>query len=464
MEQGAGRGAAAARRLVLRLAWPLASLMLGETLMGLVDTKLVGGLGASALAGVGLANAALYLVTISVVGLMRSVKVCTSHSLGEGKPHVSYRYAVVGMAMGFGLGACFALALQHLAPVMLMCGIPPDLVIPTTAYLEARAWGMPAVCALAALMEHRQGLGEVRTSLWVGLLGNALNAALAFVLIEGHLGAPALGVQGAGLGTLCAEWCQLLGMLSVMWMERQYVLRQLLRTADLVAAARELLTVGLPVAVHFALEYLAFASVTGILAQMGEVEVAAHQIAVVINRLAYLPCLAIGEVACILVSSALGAKQLNDAELGMRAARTTAVGYMTVCGLLLASGGRQLAELFTNDPAIVERAAEALMVAGIFGVLDAINIVLRGALRGARDVRWSAYVGIGVLWTTVPTVTWALGRAAGWGVLGGWCSFVVETAICATIYALRWRYGSWRRAYTQSGDPSAAGAPMAAMG
>ena len=227
MEQGAERGAAAARRLVLRLAWPLASLMLGETLMGLVDTKLVGGLGAHALAGVGLANAALYLTTISVVGLMRSVKVCTSHSLGEGTPQLSYRYATVGMVMGFGLGTCFAFLLERMAPVMLLCGIAPELVAPTTAYLSARAWGMPAVCALAALMEHRQGLGEVRTSLWVGLVGNALNAVFAFVLIEGHLGAPMLGVRGAGLGTLCAEWCQLLGMLAVMWTERRYVLRQL---------------------------------------------------------------------------------------------------------------------------------------------------------------------------------------------------------------------------------------------
>ena len=89
---------------------------------------------------------------------------------------------------------------------------------------------------------------------------------------------------------------------------------------------------------------------------------------------------------------------------------------------------------------------------------------LAGALRGARDVRWSAYAGIGVLWTTVPAVTWALGRVAGWGVLGGWCSFVVETAICATIYALRWRYGGWRRAYASGHDPSTAAQPMAVMG
>ena len=137
---------------------------------------------------------------------------------------------------------------------------------------------------------------------------------------------------------MCAEWCQLLGMLSIMWIERRYVLRAVQSWGEVVATTRELLNVGLPVAVHFALEYLAFASVTGILAQMGEVEVAAHQIAVVINRLAYLPCLAIGEVACILVSSALGAKQMNDAELGMRAARATAVGYMTVCRPALGVG------------------------------------------------------------------------------------------------------------------------------
>ena len=455
---------ASAKHAVVRLAWPLASLMLGETLMGLVDTKLVGGLGAAALGGVGLANAALYLTNIATLGLMRSVKVCTAHAVGRGTPQQGVCYVRVGACLGLFVGLVCGLLLAQSHLVMPLLNLQPDLANQAAVYLQARAWGLPAACALAALMEHRQGLGQVRSSLWIGLGGNLLNGVLAYSLIYGHLGLPALGVQGAGLGTAITEWVQLAVMSSMLLRDlRRGVWRGDGVRLPFMQGLRELSAVGLPTALHFGFEYLAFAACTGILAQLGEIEVAAHQIAIVVNRLAYLPGLAIGEVACILVSNALGAGSVEEAERAVRAALTTAVTFMVIVGIFLATCGPWLTGLFTEDPLIVQRTARVLLLAGVFQILDAVNIVMRGALRGARDVRVAAMVGIGVLWTTVPTVTWLLGRVAGWGVLGGWCSFVIETAICATIYTYRWRYGRWR-AQAQAVAPAPQQPVLAAVG
>lgn len=434
-----------AKHAVVRLAWPLASLMLGETLMGLVDTKLVGGLGAAALGGVGLANAALYLTNIATLGLMRSVKVCTAHAVGRGLPHLGVAYVRIGACLGLGVGLIFAGLLAHAHWVWPLFDLHGELADQAGAYLRARAYGLPAFCALAALMEHRQGLGQVRSSLWIGLGGNLLNGVLAYSLIYGHLGLPALGVEGAGLGTAITEWVQLALMAAMLLRDlRRGVWRGNGEGLPFMQGLRELSAVGLPTAVHFGFEYLAFAACTGILAQLGEAEVAAHQIAVVINRLAYLPGLAMGEVACILVSNALGANDLQEAERSVRAALTTAVSFMVVVGILLATCGSWLVGMFSEDPLIIQRTARVLLLAGVFQILDAVNIVMRGALRGARDVRVAAMVGVVVLWSTVPTVTYLLGRIAGWGVLGGWCSFVLQTAICASVYTYRWRYGRWR--------------------
>ena len=450
MEQAVQVGASA-RHAVVRLAWPLASLMLGETLMGLVDTKLVGGLGAAALGGVGLANAALYLTNIATLGLMRSVKVCTAHAVGRGTPQQAVCYVRVGAVLGLGVGLLCGLLLAHAGVALQLLDMQSDLADQAQVYLRARAFGLPAACALAALMEHRQGLGQVRSSLWIGLGGNLLNGVLAYSLIYGHLGLPALGVQGAGVGTAVTEWVQVAVMGGMLLRDLRRGVWRGVGHEDVarvplpfMQGLRELSAVGLPTALHFGFEYLAFAACTGILAQLGELEVAAHQIAIVVNRLAYLPGLAIGEVACILVSNALGAGQVDEAERAVRAALTTAVSFMVMVGIFLATCGHWLSGLFTDDPLIVQRTARVLLLAGVFQVLDAVNIVMRGALRGARDVRVAAMVGICVLWTTVPTVTWLLGRVAGWGVLGGWCSFVVETAICAALYTYRWRYGRWR--------------------
>ena len=440
---------------VYRLALPLASVMLGETLMGIVDTKLVGELGPGALAGVGLANAALYLSTISMLGLMRSVKVCTAHAIGRGRADHGIVYAQVGIGMGFLAGAAFALALHLTALFLASIVAPSDLLVAAQVYLRARSWGLPAACALTALMEYRQGKGEMRTSLCVGLGGNLLNAMLAYGLTYGWAGykgygLPALGVQGTGLGTTLTQYLQWLVLGVVVAYRDRSRWHPPQQRLSYFVALRELLTVGIPTALHCGFEYLAFASCTALLSSMGSLHVAAHQIAVVINRLSYLPGLAIGEVACILVSGALGARQLADADRAVRAALTTAVMFMVGCGIILALFGPVLAAFFTADTAMAALTARILRVAGLFQVLDAVNIVMRGALRGARDVRVPAFLGIVILWLCVPTLTYVLGHVLGWGVLGAWCSFIVETALCAAVYSWRWWRGAWRSTYTAS--------------
>src|SRR5262249_35462088 len=92
-------------REVTSLAWPIAAAMLGETAIGLVDTKLVGGLGAAALGGVGVATVLMFLSYALVYGLMRGVKVRTAYAVGRGEPEVGVRYALAGVAMGAAIGA-----------------------------------------------------------------------------------------------------------------------------------------------------------------------------------------------------------------------------------------------------------------------------------------------------------------------------------------------------------------------
>jgi MATE family multidrug resistance protein len=120
---------------------------------------------------------------------------------------------------------------------------------------------------------------------------------------------------------------------------------------------------------------------------------------------------------------------------------------MAGCGVFFACGGGAVAKFFSDDPAVVAVARKLLLLAALFQVLDAVSIVLRGALRGAKDVRVAALIGIGVIWCCVPTAAYFLGRLAGLGALGGWIGFVGETTFGATLLGLRWSRGSWRKEY-----------------
>jgi MATE family multidrug resistance protein len=431
---------------VIFLAWPIASAMLGETIMGLVDTKLVGGLGAAALGGVGVAGSLLHLSYVTLLGLMRGVKVCTAYAVGRGQPSHGVRYAQMGVAIGLLSGACCVVMFQHLGFVLEAVHIGPDLIPHAQAFLKARAWGLPATFALTALIEHRQGIGDVRTPMLVGLAGNVINAGLAYALIYGKFGLPALGVSGAGYGTSIVEVLQLTALLVMLWRTARHNRRQpgAIPSLQWRLALRELLMVGLPTAAHFCFETTAFVAFTAILGSLSDADVAAHQIAGAINRLAFLFGAAIGEAACIMVGRALGAQRLDLADQAVKAAVKVAMLFMGICGISFAIWGHLLAGVFTTDPEVVGLVTRLLYIAAVWQMFDALNIIMRAALRGAKDVRAAAIIGITILWTCLPTSVYGLGKVAGLGVVGGWFGFLFATCLSAAFFSRRWLRGDWR--------------------
>jgi len=425
--------------------------MLGDTAMGLVDTRLVSGLGPATLGGVGLAITLMYLSYATVFGVMRGVKVRAAHALGAGAAHHGIRYAQAGVLLGLGAGiAVFAWG-RDVTWVLRGLGVDPALWVPAREFLAARTVLAPATCALSALVQWRQGVGDARTPMRVTLLGNLLNAGLAWSLIHGHFGLPRLGVAGAGYATAFAECVSALtlGALLVRASWRERAVLALPDVPTLRGALRSVLSLGLPTGAQFGVETAAFATFTVILGGLGAAELAAHQIALATLRVSFLPGVAIGESASVLVGRALGRGSLAEADRMTRAALGLAVSFMALCGLFFALGGGLVGRAFTDDPVLIAQVHRLMRVAAIFQVLDAVNIVLRGALRGAKDVRAVAALGVVIVWACVPGAAWLLGRNLGMGVLGGWLGFVGETTLCAAVFWLRWTYGGWRRGYTQ---------------
>ncbi|HEX4449111.1 MAG TPA: MATE family efflux transporter, partial [Polyangiaceae bacterium] len=448
-------GASASTRALVALAAPIATAMGGETLMGLVDTKLVGGLGPAALGGVGVAMTIVFFGYLTIFGLMRGVKVCVAHAAGQGLEHRSVRYAQAGMALGLVAGAAVWAATRDVTPLLRAIRIDPALVPYAQSFIGAFTFGAPASAVVSALTHHRQAIGDARTPMVVGLTGNVFNALLGWSLIYGHAGLPALGVRGGALATAAAEILEaiVLVALLVRRTRRSGTYRRARAEVPLGRAVREVAHLGVPTGLQFGSEMLAFATFTALLGTLGAEQIAAHQIALATIRTSFLPGTAISEAASVLVGQALGRRSLADADGITRAALRLAVTFMATCGLVFAVCGGPLVRAFTSDPAVVAVARRLLLIAAGFQVLDAVSIVLRGALRGARDVRIPAIIGVAVVWTCVPTAALLLGRMAAWGAAGGWCGFIAETTLSAILFNARWRRGSWRRAYAAPASP-----------
>ncbi len=445
-DPGTLASANATRREVVDLAWPIAIAMLGDTAMGLVDTKLVAGLGPAALGGVGVATTLMWLCYSIVFGLMRGVKVRTAHAVGEGRRGDGLAYAQAGVLLAIVLGAVVWLLGRDATWAFEALGIDPSTIPYARDFLAARTWGAVSIAVVSALVQYSQGVGDARTPMLAGLVANVLNAGLAWALIHGHFGLPALGVRGAGYGTAIAETVQA-ALLAILVARARRGDGPSLPTIAPRRALREVVGLGGPTGLQFGTEMLAFTAFTAILGGLGAHEIAAHQIALAVIRTSFLPGVAVSEAASVLVGKALGERDLAKADRVTRASLALAVGFMSVCGILFATVGSGIASAFTEDAGVVRVATRLLLVAAVFQALDAVAIVLRGALRGAKDVRATAAIGITVIWICVPGSAWLFGRQLGWGALGGWAGFVLETSIGSALYWWRWTRGAWRADY-----------------
>ncbi len=456
----AGEDGRATMRELVTLAWPITAAMFGETALGLCDTKLVGALGAAALGGVGMAGMLLFLGYAMIFGLMRGVKVRTAYAVGEGRPGDAIRYAQGGALLGAAAGAAIWAASRDVTPLLHALRLEESMVPAARDFVAARSWGAVGTCAMAALVQYLQGVGDSRNPMLVGVAGNVINAALAWSLIHGHLGLPALGVRGAGYATAGTEMLELLALLVVV---RARAKRYPAPTIARAPALREVAGLGIPTGMHFVLESMAFTTFVAILGTFGAAQMAAHQLAFSTMRASFLPGVAVAEAASVLVARSLGERRLDEANRVTRASLALGVAFMTVCGVGFALFGASLAGAFTDDPEVIRVARRLFLVAAVFQTFDAVNMILRGALRGAKDVRWVAIVGTTVAWVTIPGAAFVLGRGLGWGAVGGWIGFVFETTVGGTLLWRRWTRGPWRASFDErASDPGAASAPALA--
>lgn len=436
-------------RELFHLAWPITIAMLGESAMGLVDTKLVGGLGAGALAGVGMATVVFYLGYAITNGTLRGVKVRTAYLLGQGRAGDAGAHALSGMLIGAVAGFGIFLLGRDVTPILRLLQVDDSMLPYARDFMAARTTFSVLACMYLALSQYRQGLGDTRTPMVVGIGGNVVNAVLAYSLIHGHLGLPALGVRGAGYGTAITESLQFAVMLALLVRDRARARASSAPSSPVPfrKALGEVLGLGVPTGLHFGFEMLAFTAFTAVLGSLGAEELAAHHVALNTMRASFLPGVAVSEATSILVARSLGGDDVRSADRSTRAALVLAVGFMGLCGCVFALFGRDIAGAFSNDPSVVAIAGRLLLLAAVFQMLDAAYMVLRGALRGAKDVRWVAVVGTSVAWLSIPGSALLFGRLGGLGALGGWIGFILETSLGATLLLRRWRKGAWRAGF-----------------
>ncbi len=431
-------------RRVLSLAWPVITQNLLETMVGVVDTFLVAGLGAVALAGVGAGLQVIFFLLASLSALSIGASIIVAHAVGAGDRAEAGRLAkqtLVWSAIGsvpLSLGG--ALAVDQ---IMRLFGVAPDVAAIGAGYLRVTMAMFPFMLLVFAGSAVLRGAGDTRTPLRVALLANVINAVLAYGLIYGHLGLPNLGAVGSGWAAALGRMVAAVVLVLVLLRGRGGLsLRGRDNWLPQFGVARRILALGVPAALEQTLISAAFTTLTIVIATLGTQALATQRIVFNALSVAFLPGIGFSIAAATLVGQSLGARKPREGTASANAAAGWAVLWMGLTGLLFFIFARRIVGAYSNDPAVIELGTTALRVLAIQQPFWGTLFVWSGAIRGTGNTRYPLIANATSIWLAVGIGFLGV-MAFDFSLPALWALFIPASALNGLANWLRFRRNDW---------------------
>ncbi|HEV2853778.1 MAG TPA: MATE family efflux transporter [Thermoanaerobaculia bacterium] len=420
-----------------RLAAPVVLVQLGMMLMGVVDTMMLGHLSARALA----AGALGHIVTITCLmlgyGILSALDPLVSQAYGADDHEALGGHLQRGFVLAGVLTVPFVTGLLDVEPLLRALGQPAAVSGDAADYTRAILWGGLPYFLFIVLRQALQAMSVVRPAAVAIVLGNGVNAGLNWILIFGHLGAPALGVRGSALSTSAARWVMFLYLLAASRRTLAPWWRGFTAEAAALRSYLVMLRIGVPIGLHNSVELLIFDVTAVLIGRMGVAALAGHQIALNLASLSFMVPLGISGAAATRVGNAIGRGDMPGARRAAAACLMLGAGAMLVFALLFATLPGPLARLYTVDPAVIAVVVSLLPIAALFQVFDGLQVVSSGALRGSADTTVPAVVALIGYWVIGIPIGWALAFRAGLGPAGLWWGITVGLVVVAVLLVAR---------------------------
>lgn len=447
-ERGGGEWRAEARA-TLALAWPIALTNLSQFALTLTDVLFLGRLGTEALAAATLGANLYWGLLAPAFGLALAAAPMLAQTRGRGG-----RGRVRNMRRDAraALWACALatlpiwLLLWHAEALLNAMGQEPTLAALAGDYVRALMWGLPLFCTFIVLRGFLAAEQRPGAALAVTVAAIGLNALLDWTLIFGGFGVPALGVVGAGIASSVANGAMVVALLALIARDRHLRRYRLLGRFWRFDGQRlrQVVAIGLPIAGAMALEMAVFATAALVMGWFGAMAVAAHAIAIQVASMSFMVPMGIGQAATARVGLMTGANRPAAAARAGWVAVALGAGFMVCAATLLVAVPDWLAWLFL-DPANPEAAATAklaatlLVVAGLFQLVDGVQTVAAGALRGLKDTRMPmVFAALGFWGIGLPGGMLLAGPVGDLGPLGIWIGLATGLAVVAVLMLRRW--------------------------
>lgn len=429
-------------RPTLALAVPVALAELGWMAMSTVDTMMVGRLGAEAIGAVGLGGMVFWVVLVFAMGLLLGLDTLVSQAFGAGSRDECRSLLVHGLCLGFVIALPLTLLVQGGGLLLRGWGIHPDVLALAEPYLGVVRWSLFPMVLFQAARRYLLATGRAVPVMVALFTANLVNLAANWVLVFGNLGAPALGVEGAGWAACITRTSMALALLMYILRVEGSAFAGQLRAGLTLRLERigQLLSLGLPAAVQLSLEVGVIAAMTTLAGRLDPVSLAAHQIALTSASLSFMATLGVAAAGAVRVGQALGRRDPHGAVEASWAAFGLGGVVMGFAGLLFLTVPGAIIAAFTTDEATILVGASLLLIAAVFQLFDGLQAVAIGVLRGAGDTRTAMYWTLAGHWMLGLPVGAFLCFGVGLGVQGLWIGLSLAlTAIACVLF------GAWLR-------------------
>lgn len=430
-------GVASIRRSVLTLALPITVSSLLQRAEGIVAVFLVGGLGATSIAAVGLGQLLAFVATTLVSGLSVGTNVIVAQLWGARRRQDAGEAARHFLWLSLGLSFVLAgLGIAGNRLVMQQLGAEPAVIELALPYSTLIFLVIPCTVLIQVLSSVLQGVGDTKTPMFAMIGVNFLHGLLAYSLIYGRWGAPNLGIKGAAIAVGLAEAT---GALYLLLRCRPILKTSVRLRLDLI---RSIWDVGASVSGERVVQQAGIFIYTKLVLLYGTVAYAAHQVGLSIESFSFLPGYGLAIAAATMVGQSIGAGKYTRAKLENWEANRLAMAIMTCMGIIFFFFPYALLRAFTTDEAVIELGTMFLKIVALLQIPLALTMVLAGSLRGAGDTRFIMWATTAGMWGVRVPLAFVFGIWLELGVYYVWTAMVADWMVRMGL--LLWRYHSER--------------------
>jgi len=427
------------------LGLPLIGGHLAQMAIGVTDTVMLGWYGVEALAAVTLASTYFFVLFIFGSGFAWAVMPMVARYHAEADETSIRRATRMGLWLSLGFGLCALPLMIFSAPILRLMGQEEVVVTLAAGYLAVAGWGILPALFVMVLKSYLAALERTQVVLWITVLAAVVNALVNYALIFGNWGAPELGLVGAAIASLATQIVSLVGV--VIYVRIALPQHDMFRR--LWAADRDMLgqvfRLGWPISITSLSEVGLFAASAVMMGWLGTVPLAAHGIAVQLAALTFMVHLGLGNAGTVRAGNAFGRKDPGHLARGAWVVTALSLGFslVTVGFFFLFPGFFIGIYILEDDPArlqILQIGVGLLFMAGLFQLVDGMQAIALGVLRGLQDTRMPMIYAAVSYWLVGVPASYLLGFTFGLEGIGVWAGLALGLGVAAIL--LNWRF--WR--------------------